>query len=159
MTTKGAALRALYVKELLVAELLYSEMLPQLSESHIAGLAAAIVYDRGITEGFALSAQPWIAELDMLKDRLERQAEVDLGSEVQVFSPVAKVVTMWADGEELTAVLQDAPLQAGDMVALCRQVIDLLRQMIRVADDKPSLQTTLRRAIDAVDRDVVQVHI
>lgn len=158
LTAKGMALCVLYVKELLVAELLYSEILPQLSVPHIAGLAAAIVYERGFTEGFTLSAQPWIAELDLLKDRLERQAGVDLGAEVQVFPPVAKQVTMWAEGADLTAVLQDTPLQAGDLVALCRQVIDLLRQMERVAADI-NLQEKLQRAIDAVDRDVVQVHI
>jgi superfamily II RNA helicase len=159
LTAKGVALCTLYVKELLVAELLYSEMLPQLSVPQIAGLAAAIVYERGVTEGFSLSAQPWIAELDMLKDRLQRQAGVDLGTEVQVFPPVAKLITMWAEGTELTTVLKDSPLQAGDMVSLCRQVIDLLRQMIRVVSDNPHLQETLQRTIDAVDRDVVQVHI
>jgi superfamily II RNA helicase len=51
------------------------------------------------------------------------------------------------------------PLQAGDLVTLCRQVIDLLRQMALARKDDTRLLEVLQQATAAVDRDVVQVHL
>ena len=69
----------------------------------------------------------------------------------------------WASGSTLTRALETSqtsptsdgePRTAGDFVRWCRQVIDLLDQIARVAPD-PELTTTARRAADALRRGVV----
>ena len=63
----------------------------------------------------------------------------------------------WASGSTLTRALETSdgePRTAGDFVRWCRQVIDLLEQIARVAAD-PELTATARRAADALRRGVV----
>jgi superfamily II RNA helicase len=50
-------------------------------------------------------------------------------------------------------------MQAGDMVTLCRQVIDLLRQMANARMDNNAVYELTQKCISAIDRDVVQVHL
>lgn len=156
---KGESLRSVYVKELLVTELLYTNALLQLSVPHLAGLAAALAYAGRATDGFHLQAQAWMAEVGMMKERLQRIAGVALGAQLQVFPPVAGLVAKWAAGHDLEDVLHDSPMQAGDLVTLCRQVIDLLRQMQSARPDHAQLVERVQQCMIAVDRDVVQVHI
>lgn len=156
---KGEALRAVYVKELLVTELLFSELITSLPAPHLAGLAAALTYSGRVMEGFPLRAQPWMAEVGMVIERLKRQAGSNLGSQVELFSPVAGVVSQWAAGGDLLDVVQGVPMQAGDLVTLCRQVIDLLRQMANARPHDRPLVDLIQQTVAAVDRDVVEVHL
>jgi ATP-dependent RNA helicase HelY len=155
LSGKGESLRCVYVKELLVSELLHTDLLPNLAPHHLAGLASALVYSGRSADGFPLRAQPWVAEVGMIVERLHRQ----VGVQYHLFAPVAELVTRWACGHDLLDVLQGMPLQAGDLVTLCRQVIDLLRQMSLARKDDARLLEVLQRATAAVDRDVVQVHL
>ncbi len=63
----------------------------------------------------------------------------------------------WARGSTLTRALERRgadPRTAGDFVRWCRQVIDLLEQIARAADD-PDLTANARAAVQAVRRGVV----
>jgi ATP-dependent RNA helicase HelY len=60
----------------------------------------------------------------------------------------------WAGGADIEQVLADDPdLAAGDFVRWCKQLLDLLSQVVLVADDP--VRSTARAAVSAVRRGVV----
>ncbi len=67
---------------------------------------------------------------------------------------IAHLVHVWARGRGLDAVLAETELAAGDFVRRCKQVADLLDQIVQVAPS-PELSATARAAVDAVVRGVV----
>lgn len=159
LSAKGESLRSVYVKELLVTELLYSDLLLQLSVPHLAGLVAALAHSARVNDVFPITPQPWMTEVGMIAGRLERLTKGAAGDQTEVLPHVAGPVAHWASGGELVDVLKGIPMQSGDFVTLCRQVVDLLRQMTRARRDHTVLRRRLKAAMAAVDRDVVQVHL
>ncbi|NLY52601.1 MAG: hypothetical protein GX063_06790 [Firmicutes bacterium] len=66
------------------------------------------------------------------------------------------MIAAWAEGMDLQDVLKKHPLDPGDLVAVCRQSIDLLRQIL-TAVPQPSLREKVTEAINRLDRGVVRV--
>jgi ATP-dependent RNA helicase HelY len=71
--------------------------------------------------------------------------ELDAGFMATVFD--------WAEGKPLEDVLAVSGLAAGDFVRNCKQLLDLLRQIVEAAD--PEVASLSRAAYDAVNRSVV----
>ncbi|NLY29136.1 MAG: hypothetical protein GX047_00695 [Firmicutes bacterium] len=66
------------------------------------------------------------------------------------------MIAAWAEGMDLQDVLKKHPLDPGDLVAVCRQSIDLLRQIL-TAVPQPSLREKVTEAVNRLDRGVVRV--
>ena len=64
------------------------------------------------------------------------------------------VARRWASGSELDTVLEDSEITGGDFVRTIRILIDLLRQLAKVAPD-PSTANTARSAAEMLFRGVV----
>jgi ATP-dependent RNA helicase HelY len=93
-------------------------------------------------------------EADERRHRIERTREPDLG--------FAWPVYRWASGQSLAAVLTAAEqngqeLSAGDFVRWCRQVIDLLDQIAKVAGPDHGVGKAASEAVRAIRRGVVAV--
>ncbi len=59
----------------------------------------------------------------------------------------------WAEGKALDDVLDASGMPAGDFVRNCKQLLDLLRQILEAAD--PEAGSIARAAHDAINRSVV----
>lgn len=70
---------------------------------------------------------------------------------------VAALAYRWSNGEDFTELLEDSPIDEGDLVFAFRRGIDLLRQVRNATIDDPSLTTKLRECISLMDRDEVSI--
>ena len=76
---------------------------------------------------------------------------------VQFNDHVAALAYRWSNGESFTNLLQDSPIDEGDLVFAFRRGIDLLRQVRNATMDDPNLHAKLRDCIELMDRDEVSI--
>jgi len=168
VTPAGARLKRVYAeKDLLVAQCLREGTWSALDPAGLATVLSAVVYEARREEGPPVARHPGgaevstalhrtVAEWSALAEREEAHhlpgtGEPDLG----LIWPMHR----WCRGQALEDVLDAGPegLAAGDFVRWCRQLLDLLDQVVAVAsaggDDR--LARTARAAISLVDRGVV----
>ncbi|MBE3583372.1 MAG: DEAD/DEAH box helicase [Limnochordaceae bacterium] len=166
---RGQICRRLYVHELLVTELLYEGVPQRLTPAQLAGLAGAIVGDEALETGvrWPLPTRPpaWWKEAAAVADRLRRRweragySDKEHGRELRLSMAAAEPLEEWAAGISLGELLERHPLEPGDLVTVCRQAIDLLRQMSQALPTDGQLQQNVRAAVAGLDRDVVQARL
>jgi len=174
VTDDGRLLARIYSEsDLLVAECLRTRAWTGLSPAELAAVVSAVVYEsrgadgpapprpgevptvplrRALAQTSRLSAA---IRADEQKHRISLSREPDEGFVIAIYR--------WATTGDLTAALaasdtagSGSPLQAGDFVRWCRQVLDLLDQVRDAAAEK-ALRGAAKRAIDDVRRGVVAV--
>jgi ATP-dependent RNA helicase HelY len=169
VTEDGRKLSRLYSEsDLLAAECLGEHAWEGLGPEELAAVVSALVFEArrdspitprvppgAVTEALEETQRIW-SELaaDERKHKVKPTREPDLG--------FAWPVYRWARGESLEKVLTAAEangqeLSAGDFVRWCRQVIDLLDQLVEVHGRTDPLGATARNAVQAVRRGVVAV--
>ena len=165
VTDNGHMLSRVYTEnDLLLAECLRQGAWTQLDAAGLAAAVSTVVYSARRDEqgeephlpggpqgrlAHALEATVRIwSELDDLEaaHKLETTAPLDFG----LIEPIHR----WASGRSLDVVLGGSELAAGDFVRWCKQVIDVLDQLEKVAP-QPALQRAAGRAIVALRRGVV----
>ncbi|NEK56633.1 DEAD/DEAH box helicase [Geodermatophilus sabuli] len=154
--------------DLLVAECLRSGVWRGLTPPEMAAVVSTLVYEArrdtasqpAVPAGKVAAA---IAEMRRVRARLQ---EVELDHGVPATRDLdlgfAWAAFRWADGQSLDRVLAGAEqagteLSGGDFVRWARQLIDLLDQLAKVADEPVS--TTARKAVERVRRGVVAVAV
>ncbi len=152
--------------DLLVTECLRAGIWDALSPPELAAAVSALVYeerrpqDRSprvphgpVTDALAATVAIWARIEDAESSHgLEPTRRPDIG--------FAWPVNHWARGAALESVLGGAnvpggELSAGDFVRWCKQLLDLLDQLAKVADEQSSVGTTSRAAGAAIRRGVV----
>jgi ATP-dependent RNA helicase HelY len=169
VTDHGRRLARLWGEsDLLTAECLRHGVWDSLDAAELAAVVSALVYetrrDNGpmprvpsgaVSEALAATVRLWAElEADERRHRVDRTREPDLG--------FAWPMHRWARGETLSAVLTAAEqngseLTAGDFVRWCRQVLDLLDQIVSVAGRQSGIGKVAAQAGAAVRRGVVAV--
>jgi ATP-dependent RNA helicase HelY len=171
VTEHGERLARLWGEsDLLTAECLRHGAWDGLEPAELAAVVSALVYesrrDHGpmprvpsgpVSDALAATVRLW-AELegDERRHKVDRTREPDLG--------FAWPMHRWARGESLAAVLtaaeqNGAELSAGDFVRWCRQVLDLLDQVVGVAGRGGGVGKAAATAIATIRRGVVAVGI
>jgi ATP-dependent RNA helicase HelY len=161
VSADGERLRRLYTEhDLLVAECLRSGAWRALDGPGLAAVLSALVHEARRDDarlpqpppgavGDALDAtwREW-TRLDGIEHdhRLSTMRQPDPG--------LAMAMLRWARGQSLDAVLRDGDLAAGDFVRRCKQLVDLLGQLLGASDD-PATRKAARQAVDGVLRGVV----
>jgi ATP-dependent RNA helicase HelY len=162
VTPDGLRLRRIYSEsDLLVSECLRTGVWKGLDVPGLTACVSAVVYEsrrdeRGLSprvpKGAPAAALDEMIRLWSELDDQERAHRLDVTPEPDL--GLAWAIHRWAAGQPLEAVLRDADLAAGDFVRWCKQVVDLLGQIVLAADDA-DLVRTARAAIQAVSRGVV----
>lgn len=167
-TPKGEMLRKVYNQcDLVLVDLLSEGDLSALSPRELVAFVSWFIYEsRDGDEGQDREAEEFEylgGSLGQVHERVMRfigslkSAEsahgIDLTGSIDVgFSETA---FMWGGGVNLEEMLNIFPDQSiGDMVRIMKQLIDLLRQLAEVTDDR-DLRRNLRTAMDLVDRGIV----
>ena len=161
VTPAGEKLALIYgERDLLVAEALRAGIWDKLDPPTLGAIVAALVYEprrddehtaarmpRGVFEEvFSRTNDLWrTLEASTKRNRLRQTDPVDAG--------VSYAIHRWISGGKLDNVLYEADLLVGDFIRLCKQIVDLLEQISRAADDQLSL--TANKAIEAMKRGIV----
>ena len=163
LTDRGERLARLYHEsDLLLVEALDRGLFDELSMSEVVALASAFVFEERRSSGPRLD--PWYPS-DELRRRF-RQAQalhLDLSAdEAEARLPETKVPHAgfmavahgWASGGGLDDVLAEEDFTPGDFVRTAKQLIDLLRQLAKLAPTEATGRAA-RAGADAVHRDLV----
>ena len=165
LTAKGETLRRVYSEaDLLVVEAIHRGVWRDLEPAELAACVSSLVYEtRGGSEGpQAEPPAPPTARVRAALDDLARlQDEIHAHEEaegLELTRPIdagfAELAHRWTGGDSLEQVLAEEDITPGDFVRVTKQLIDLLRQIVLVAED-PALAETARAAVDGCQRGVV----
>ncbi len=158
LTEKGERLRFIYNElDLLVAETVERGGLIGLSGAELAAVVSAFVFEPRAEEMVgdwptAESRARWDSIVALSDELAAMERAFQLPESRAPESGFAPLVYVWARGLDLDDVLADDALPAGDFVRVCRQVLDLLRQL---RDAWPDLTEQVDGTIQAIDRGVV----
>jgi len=162
ITDHGTVLRRIYgERDLLVAECLRRQVWNDLSAPELAAIVSVLIYeprrDDGPVDRRSLPGGNFPSALD-LTTRLHRKlAEIEaahnLPSSSELSPHLALAMTRWAEGQHLDDILEGSDLQVGDFVRWCKQVIDVLDQIMTVGVGP--VQTTAKEARASVFRGIV----
>ena len=162
LTPSGQRLARLYHEcDLLVVEAIEEGLFDGLGAAEVAGLASTFVYEE---RGGRASPEPWFPSAD-LRRRFTRLQGLHLNlvlAESEARLPETRppdagfiaIAHAWAAGGNLSDVLGDEEITAGDFVRTAKQLIDLLRQIALLAS-VPDTGRAARAAADGVFRDLV----
>src|SRR5829696_6526545 len=154
--------------DLLVAECLRAGVWKGLTPAELAAVTSTLVFEarRDIPSLPAVPAGKVAAAIGEMRQIRSRLHEVESDHGVRVTRDLdlgfAWAAYRWADGQSLDRVLAGAEqagteLSGGDFVRWMRQLIDLLDQVAKVADD--SVAGVARAAVSRVRRGVVAVAV
>ncbi|MEL6983522.1 MAG: helicase-related protein, partial [Actinomycetota bacterium] len=163
LTDSGERLARLYhEQDLVVVEALEAGLFDDLTVPELVALASTFVYEERRSDG--PTVDPWYPSSD-LRRRFRRLLAIHLdlaGDEDDLRLPQTRVPDPgfiavahgWASGGGLEDVLSDELFTAGDFVRTAKQLIDLLRQLGKLAPD-PATAAVARAGAEAVHRDLV----
>ena len=162
LTVHGRTLKRIYgERDLLIAECLRRNVWTALDGPSLAAMACALVYEPRRDEGQLseryLPRGPFRAALDKTGDLWSRLDDIERENRLPGSDPLSvglcQAMYSWARGSNLTRVLEEADMEAGDFVRWTKQTIDLLDQLQVVADG--SVGRMARTALDSIRRGIV----
>jgi ATP-dependent RNA helicase HelY len=147
-------------RDLLVAECIGNQIWSKLEPPSLAALLMALVTEgRGEERGSELRFPKGefiqaLSDTESIWRRLEdMQSDLGLASTPALNLDVCWATFRWAGGARLDQALQLANMLPGDFIRACKQLIDLLEQLVETADSE--LSESAYRAIDLVRRGIV----
>lgn len=150
---RGELARHIYVQELLVTELVYSGILEQLDDDQLNALISCVDYESKRNDFFQKMD---ILDLAPLKDIIN-YVQTICGPEAARFDPRVAVITyFWSKGSPFSDIQQLCTLDEGDIIAVFRRAIDLLRQMREAVTDQ-LLRERLSACMKKLDRDEASI--
>ncbi|MEN9603393.1 MAG: hypothetical protein RLZZ06_829 [Actinomycetota bacterium] len=161
VTSAGSKLALIYgERDLLVAESIRAGIWDKLDPATLGAIVASLVYEprrddehsqprmpRGqFTETYEQTHDLWrTLESSIKRNRLRQTDPIDAG--------VSYAIHRWISGSKLDNVLFEADLLVGDFIRLSKQIVDLLEQISRAADEPLAKTATI--AIDSMKRGIV----
>jgi ATP-dependent RNA helicase HelY len=141
ITEHGTTLRRIYgERDLLVAECLRRQAWMDLDGPELAAMVATLVYeprrDDGPVDPRFLPGGEFPGALDHTRRLHRKLTEVELRHQLPVSSELsphlALAVHRWAKGHHLDDILEGDEVHVGDFVRWCKQIVDVLDQVITV---------------------------
>ncbi len=162
LTEHGEVLASVFNEtDLLVAEMLRDDLLDDLSAPDLAALVSCVVYEHRSPDD---PPAPWFSSKEVRSRWVRlaaiseeiRSAERRLGlGEHRAPDPTfAAIAHAWVAGEGFAEIVDEEELTGGDFVRTMKMLIDLLRQVAKVAPSA-SVRSAASRAVDEAVRGVV----
>jgi Superfamily II RNA helicase len=132
--------------------------LDQLAPHHLAGVCAALVSeptrpDVYCSLGMSPATESALEGLRGLhRQLLQEQRRHNIDIPINLGFEFVGLVEQWALGMEWRDLVRQTSLDEGDIVRLCRRVLDLLSQVPYIAEINPEIQQTARQAAQMIDR-------
>lgn len=155
---RGEICARLHIQELLMTELLFDGFFHALDADTLNGVAAGIVFENELYENYSYDFPGDLSPVVRTLRRIqEKEKQHRLGLTASFLPAACGIVHAWSTGEDFFNLTAKAGMPEGDFVALCRRVIDLLRQLRTVTAEDRALQDKLRLCMDKMDRGIISL--
>ena len=146
---RGTCASHIYVQELLVTELIYSEVFSQLDDDQLNALLSSIDFEARKNDMFQRAT---VFDSAPVKEICEYIQSI-CGQDAIRYDPrVAGITYAWSQGKTFIEVQTLCNLDEGDIISVFRRTIDLMRQMREAISDS-ALRTRLKVCMEKLDRD------
>lgn len=155
---RGAICARLHIQELLMTELLFDGLFHALDADTLNGVAAGIVFENEMYENYSYDFPGDLSPvIRTLRSIQAKEQQHRLEPTTRFLPAPCGIVYAWSSGEDFFNLTAKAGMPEGDFVALCRRVIDLLRQLRTVTAEDRALQDKLRLCMDKMDRGIISL--
>ncbi|MDA8440897.1 MAG: helicase, partial [Peptococcaceae bacterium] len=155
LLARGKCASKIYVQELLVTELMFSECFSQLDDDQLNALLACVDFEARKNDYFTrITVLDMTAIVAIIKylDRLCGEGTCRFDHRV------APLVHAWSQGASFGEVQKLCNLDEGDIISVLRRTIDLLRQMREATTDN-YLRARFKECMRKLDRDEAAIEL
>jgi len=146
---RGTSASRIYVQELLVTELIYSDIFTQIDDDQLNALLSSIDFEARKNDMFKRAVVFDTAPVLQICEYIQSIC----GEDAVKYDPrVAGISYAWSQGKTFVEVQALCNLDEGDIISVFRRTIDLLRQMREAISDSV-LRTRLKACMEKLDRD------
>jgi ATP-dependent RNA helicase DOB1 len=146
---RGLCASRIYVQELLVTELIYSDVFSQLDDDQLNALLSCVDFEARKNDYFQRSN---VFDPKPIKEIIDYIQSI-CGQESVRYDPrISGITYAWSQGQSFGEVQTMCNLDEGDIISVFRRTIDLLRQMRDAVSDS-ALRSRLKVCMDKLDRD------
>lgn len=146
---RGICASRIYVQELLVTELIYSDVFRQLDDDQLNALLSCIDFEARKNDMFQRTLVFDPAPIKEITDYIQSIC----GQDAIRYDPrVAGITYAWSRGTTFLDVQALCNLDEGDIISVFRRTIDLMRQMREAITDS-DLRARLKECMEKLDRD------
>lgn len=146
---RGICASRIYVQELLVTELIYSDVFSQLDDDQLNALLSSIDFEARKNDYFQRCT---VFDSTPVKKIIEYIQSICGQDSVRYDSRVSGITYAWSQGMSFGEVQTICNLDEGDIISVFRRTIDLLRQMRDAVNDSV-LRSRFKVCMDKLDRD------
>jgi superfamily II RNA helicase len=146
---RGLFASRIYIQELLVTELVFSDLFLKFDDDQLNALISGIDFEARKSDlFFKFSTIDWTPVKEIIQ-----YIKSICGEESVRFDPRVAVITYaWSQGKLFSQVQHLCNLDEGDIISVFRRTIDILRQMRETITDS-ALRSRLKICMDKLDRD------
>lgn len=149
LLVRGQCASRIYVQELLVTELMFSDVFNQIDDDQLNALLACIDFEARKSDWFT---RIQVLDMNPVLEIIKYLERVCGEGTIRFDHRVAPLVHAWSQGAAFNEVQKLCNLDEGDIISVFRRTIDLLRQMREAVPD-PFLRTRLKECMLKLDRD------
>ncbi|MBQ3311263.1 DEAD/DEAH box helicase [bacterium] len=163
-TTQGQIVSQIRAEnELYIAEIIFSNILEGLTPAELASVICSVTTEdiRGESHAQLPLSKKVRKTLNLVKDirrkldKIQKNHNIDDSMYINTF--FAPLIEMWVNGAEWESIVEETEFNEGDIVRVFKRTIDILRQFCTIDNIPDWLVFTAREAIDAIQREPVNV--
>ena len=148
--------------ELFIAEIIFSNILENLTPSQLAGVICAITTeDLRIDIPYIPFSEPVRKTLNLIRNIRRKIEKVQNYHNVEApcyINPYfSSLIELWVEGAEWETISEQIDIGEGDIVRAFKRVVDVLRQLTTIDNVPEALVFTAREAIDKIQREPVDI--
>jgi ATP-dependent RNA helicase HelY len=149
--------------ELFLAEIIFSGVLDGLTPAELASVVCAVTTEDLRSEMYSnlplsTKTRKTLNKIKDIKRKVDRvQTEYNVDDNMYINSYFSVLIEMWVNGAEWDDIMSEVDQGEGDIVRCFKRVVDVLRQFITIDNVPEELVYTAREAIDAIQREPIDV--
>ena len=148
--------------ELFIAEIIFSNVLENLTPSQLAAVVCAITTeDLRIDIPYLPLSEPVRKTLNLIRNirrKLEKvQSRYSVEAPMYINPYFSSLIELWVEGAEWETITEQIDIGEGDIVRSFKRVVDVLRQFTTIENVPEALVYTAREAIEKIQREPVDV--
>ena len=150
-------MKDIYIQELLVCELIFSDFFENYDEDVICGFVAGIDFDgvKGDKDEKIdnIMIDAYMEVYDLSQKLIELEMNI-LGETTVLFNTMpCNIAYKIAKGYKIAEIMEETNINDGDIVSIARRTLAILSEIKEAVADRPFLVEKIKRCISRIDRD------